>query len=328
MMSEISNENILTIDHLSTVIHMGSADVKAVNDVSFTLKRGEILGLVGESGCGKSTVLRSILRLLDTNVETSGEILYNGQNILAMKKRELRRIRGREIGMIFQEPMVALNPVLKIKTQIYEQFLEKKLRKKEKLEKAVDALHGVEIPNPRARVEEYIHQFSGGMRQRTMIATALAAQPKILLADEPTTALDVTIQAQIMRLIKRLRRDFGMSIILVTHDLGVVSETCDKVVVMYAGKVVEIGSNKEVFSRPLHPYTQGLLMSIPQGKDKRSKLETIGGNPPDLTEDLTGCPFAPRCKYATEQCRKSFPQQQSDTPTHTVFCHHVTLETR
>lgn len=311
---------LLEVKDLCTRLRSREGTVYAVNHVSFSLHKGEIFGLVGESGCGKSTVLRTILRLYGQQAEITGEILYKDQDIVKLKKKELRKIRGKEIGMIFQEPMVALNPVLKIKTQIYEQFLGRKLSGKEKKEAAIQALKQVEIPYAEKRVEEYIHQFSGGMRQRSMIATALAAQSQILLADEPTTALDVTIQAQIMKLLRMLRRDLGTTIVLVTHDLGVVSQTCDRVAVMYAGRIVEMGEAGELFSKPMHPYTQGLLSALPQGKDKDVRLETIGGAPPDLKKETEGCPFAPRCRYATEQCRTAYPERRQFTDTHFAYC--------
>lgn len=314
------SKTLLEVKDLCTRIRSREGTVYAVNHVSFSLRKGEIFGLVGESGCGKSTVLRTLLRLYGQQAEITGEILYKDQDIVKLKKKELRKIRGKEIGMIFQEPMVALNPVLKIKTQIYEQFLGRKLSGKAKKEAAVQALKQVEIPYAEKRVEEYIHQFSGGMRQRSMIATALAAQSKILLADEPTTALDVTIQAQIMKLLRMLRRDLGTTIVLVTHDLGVVSQTCDRVAVMYAGRIVEMGEAGELFSEPMHPYTKGLLSSLPQGKDKNVKLETIGGAPPDLKQEIAGCPFAPRCRYATEQCKTAFPERKQFTDTHFAYC--------
>jgi len=314
--------DLLTIKNLRTYYHAGGKTIKSVDDVSFSIADGETFGLVGESGCGKSTVCRSILRLTPEKItEMSGEILFRGRNILAMSPGELRRVRGKEIGMIFQEPMTTLNPVLKLKTQIYEQFLDSGMNKEEKYQRSVEMFKRVGIPFPEKRLEEYIHEFSGGMRQRAMIATILAAQPKLLLADEPTTALDVTIQAQILYLINTMKASLGMSMILVTHDMGVASPMCDRIAVMYAGRIVELAESGTLFSRPAHPYTAGLLSCMPQNKKRGDRLEVIEGAPPNLAEELEGCSFAPRCKYAQEVCFRQEPKLEALEPGHFCRCH-------
>lgn len=319
--------DLLTIKNLRTYYHTGGKTVKSVEDVSFSISDGETFGLVGESGCGKSTVCRSILRLTPEKVtETTGEILFQGRDILSMPTDELRRIRGKEIGMIFQEPMTTLNPVLKLKTQIYEQFVESNMTEKEKYQKSVEMFRLVGIPFPEKRIEEYIHEFSGGMRQRAMIATVLAAQPKLLLADEPTTALDVTIQAQILYLINTMKKTLGMSMILVTHDMGVASPMCDRIAVMYAGRIVEMATSSELFSRPRHPYTIGLLKCLPQNKRKGDKLEVIEGAPPNLAYDIEGCAFAPRCKYACPECFRREPELDDLGDGHLCRCHFKNIE--
>ncbi len=315
-------KNILEIDGLTVHYLTEHPDrpVHAVENVSFCVKEGESLGLVGESGCGKTATCRTILRLLAANAEImGGEVRYKGTNLLALSEEEMRAIRGREIGMIFQEPMTALNPVLSIRRQMYE-ALDKTLSREEKQRRAVELLSMVGIPDPEKRLKEYIHQFSGGMRQRAMIAITLASQPKLLLADEPTTALDVTIQAQIVHLLKTLRRQLHMSLILITHDLGVVSQMCDRVVVMYAGQIMETAEVHDLFRDPRHPYTLGLMGSIPKGGNAVQRLRPIPGSPVDLTAVPTGCPFAPRCAYADERCRKKFPVQYEAAPGHLVRC--------
>lgn len=245
---------LLNVKNLRTYYHTRGKVVKSVEDVSFTVNDGETFGLVGESGCGKSTVCRSILQLTPEKItRMSGQILFQGKDMLSMSPGELRNIRGKKIGMIFQEPMTTLNPVLKLKTQIYEQFIGMSLSKEEKYARSVEMFKAVGIPFPEKRLEEYIHEFSGGMRQRAMIATVLAAQPKLLLADEPTTALDVTIQAQILYLINEMKKSLGMSMILVTHDMGVASPMCDRIAVMYAGRIVELATSRDLFTKPRPP---------------------------------------------------------------------------
>ena len=281
-------------------------------------------GLVGESGCGKSQTLRSILGLLKQPGRiTGGEIRYKGADIAKMSQRELQKIRGKEISMIFQEPMTALNPVLRIRSQMYEAFEGEKLSKEEKRRRAIELLKLVGIPSPETRLDEYPHQFSGGMRQRAMIAIALGARPKLLLADEPTTALDVTIQDQIMKLLNQLKQELGMSIILVTHDLGVIAQMCDRVAVMYAGQIVEMTDTVTLFSRPRHPYTYGLMGSLPNEETAGTTLEAIKGSPPNLAHLPEGCPFSPRCKYACDLCRRERPALTEVEPGHLARCHRL-----
>ena len=279
---------------------------------------------MGESGCGKSQTLRSILGLLKQPGRiTGGAIRYKGADIAKMSQRELQKIRGKEISMIFQEPMTALNPVLRIRSQMYEAFEGEKLSKEEKRRRAIELLKLVGIPSPETRLDEYPHQFSGGMRQRAMIAIALGARPKLLLADEPTTALDVTIQDQIMKLLNQLKQELGMSIILVTHDLGVIAQMCDRVAVMYAGQIVEMTDTVTLFSRPRHPYTYGLMGSLPNEETAGTTLEAIKGSPPNLAHLPEGCPFSPRCKYACDLCRRERPALTEVEPGHLARCHRL-----
>ena len=314
---------MLEVKGLSVQFPGKNETVKAVDSVSFDIYEGETFGLVGESGCGKSQTMRSILGLLKAPGRvTDGEILYKGKDIVKMTERQLQKeIRGSEISIIFQEPMTTLNPVLKIKNQIYEAFEGTKMSKEEKYKKAIELLKLVGIPSPETRLEEYPHQFSGGMRQRAMIAIALGARPKLLLADEPTTALDVTIQDQIMKLLNQLKEELAMSIILVTHDLGVIAQMCDRVAVMYAGQIMEMTDTVTLFARPRHPYTYGLMGSLPNEDTANTTLEAIGGAPPNLAHLPEGCPFAPRCKYAREVCHVSRPEISEVAPGHLVRCH-------
>lgn len=315
--------NILTVRDLQTHFMTKQEIVKAVNGVSFEICAGETFGLVGESGCGKSVTCRSILRLVRPPGKIlSGRIEYQGKNLLACPEKEIQAVRGREIGMIFQEPMTAINPVLKIKTQIYETFSRNSMAKPQKHARAVELMRLVGIPLPEQRLEEYAHQFSGGMRQRAMIAIALAAEPKLLLADEPTTALDVTIQDQIIKLLNELRQKLGMSVILVTHNLGVVAQMCDRVAVMYAGYIMEMASTITLFATPRHPYTLGLINSLPYRKIRGSKLEPITGSPPDLVALPPGCPFAPRCTFKERRCERELPEMQAIAPGHACRCHY------
>ena len=313
---------LLEVKDLRTYFLTKEETVKAVNGVSFEVFPGETFGLVGESGCGKSVTCRSILRLLRPPGKIiSGSVIYDGIDLIPLSEEKMRQIRGRKIGMVFQEPMTALNPVLTIKEQIYEAFEDKGFTSDEKRDRAIDALRLVGIPSPEVRLGEYAHQFSGGMRQRAMIAIALAAEPRILLADELTTALDVTIQDQIMKLLNRLRQQLGMSIVLVTHDLGVVAQMCDRLAVMYAGFVMEVCDVVTLFSSPRHPYTYGLLCSLPHGRDTGSKLQPIGGAPPDLGALPPGCPFVPRCQFRERICVSSLPELHEVTPGHFSRCH-------
>ena len=315
-------EKLLEVKDLHVAFPSKRETVRAVDGVSFEVYQGETFGLVGESGCGKSQSLRSILGLLKQPGRiTGGQILYRGADIAQMNDRALQKIRGKEISMIFQEPMTSLNPVLRISTQMYEAFEDEKLSKEAKRQRALELLRLVGIPSPETRLDEYPHQFSGGMRQRAMIAIALGARPKLLLADEPTTALDVTIQDQIMNLLDQLKRELGMSIILVTHDLGVIAQMCDRVAVMYAGQVVEMTDTVTLFSRPRHPYTYGLMGSLPSEDSAGATLEAIQGSPPNLAHLPEGCPFAPRCRFACEVCHKERPNLLEVAPGHLARCH-------
>lgn len=312
---------LLEVKDLRTHFITGENTVKAVNGVSFSVRRGETFGLLGESGCGKSATCRSITRLINPPGKIiGGEILYEGRDLLKLPLDKLRRLRGREISMIFQEPMTALNPVLPIRTQIFES-LEPQMSRAQKRARALELMHLVGIPSPEKRIDEYIHQFSGGMRQRAMIAIALASQPRLLLADEPTTALDVTIQDQIMKLIEGLKERMNMSVILVTHDLGVVSQMCDRVAVMYAGHVMELCDTVTLFFHPRHPYTHGLFRSLPRGKGTRTRLQPIAGAPPSLENLPAGCPFEPRCDWAEECCRAGLPPLTEVAEGHFARCY-------
>lgn len=318
-----AQEHILEIRKLNVKFPMESGTINAVNDVDLYLDKGETLGVVGESGCGKSVTMSSILRLVKSPPAViKGEIIYKGQDILKMLPSDLFKIRGKEITMIFQEPMTSLNPVVRIGDQIAETLLlHEKLTNKEARQRVIELLKQVEIPNPERRINDYPHQLSGGMRQRIMIAMALACKPNILLADEPTTALDVTIQAQILDLLKKLKKEYGMSIMLVTHDLGVIAEVAERVVVYYGGRIVEQADTISLFKNPLHPYTSGLLGCIPQLDTKVDRLSVIEGNVPDPANFPSGCPFHPRCKFANEKCREVAPEYREITPGHFVSCH-------
>ena len=312
---------LLEVKDLRTHFITGENTVKAVNGVSFSVRCGETFGLLGESGCGKSATCRSITRLINPPGQIiGGEILYEGTDLLKLPLDKLRRLRGREISMIFQEPMTALNPVLPIRTQIFES-LDPQMSRAQKQARALELMHLVGIPSPEKRIDEYIHQFSGGMRQRAMIAIALASQPRLLLADEPTTALDVTIQDQIMKLIEGLKKRMNMSVILVTHDLGVVSQMCDRVAVMYAGHVMELCDTVTLFFHPRHPYTHGLFRSLPHGKGTRTRLKPIAGAPPSLENLPAGCPFEPRCDWAEECCRAGLPPLTEVAEGHFARCY-------
>ncbi|MGE5581307.1 MAG: ABC transporter ATP-binding protein [Bacillota bacterium] len=317
------NQPLLELKNLQTYFYTGQGVVKAVDGVSFEIYKGETLGVVGESGSGKSVTSLSIIRLIQEPPGRiiAGEILFSGVDLLKKNKEEMRKIRGNEISMIFQEPMTSLNPVHTIGTQICEAIqLHQKKKRKEAAELALEMLHKVGIPLPEQRIKEYPHQLSGGMRQRVMIAMALSCNPKLLIADEPTTALDVTIQAQILDLMKKIQADFGSSIMLITHDLGVIAEIADRVAVMYAGKVVEYTAVKTLFKYPSHPYTLGLINSIPKLTGEKKRLEAIPGTVPDLSQIPAGCSFHPRCKFATKICKESEPKVEAIADGHLVRC--------
>jgi len=323
-------ETVLEVDGLSTYFFTRGGVVKAVDDVSFTLAKGETLGIVGESGCGKSMTALSIMRLVPTPPGriVAGSVRLNGVDLLELDESEMRDLRGNEVSMIFQEPMTSLNPVLTIGYQIAEALrLHQGMTKAQAMARAVEMLRIVRIPEPAQRAKEYPHQLSGGMRQRAMIAMALACNPKVLIADEPTTALDVTIQAQILDLIIDLKEQLGTAVILITHDLGVVAETAQRVIVMYAGRKVEECDVDGLFAEPLHPYTNGLLASVPRlaimsGEKEAERLTEIPGIVPALNELPAGCAFAPRCPFADAQCQAAYPPYEQKRPGHWAACWH------
>jgi len=317
-------ETLLSVHNLKTYFYTDEGVVKAVDGLNYELHQGETLGIVGESGCGKSVHALSVMRLIPTppGKVVEGDILFQGTNLLKLPEAEMRKIRGNRIAMIFQEPMTSLNPVLTIGEQIAEAvMLHQRLSKKDAWDRAVEMLEKVKIPLARERVRDYPHQFSGGMRQRVMIAMALSCNPSILMADEPTTALDVTIQAQILDLMRELQKEFNMAIILITHNLGVVAEMADNVVVMYAGRPVEHASVHDTFRDPRHPYTWGLLHSIPKLYERKERLIPIEGQPPSLIDLPPGCTFAPRCPFAMEVCVKADPPEYPVTDDHYARCY-------
>ncbi|AZU64390.1 ABC transporter ATP-binding protein [Neobacillus mesonae] len=326
------SEELLKVENLEVQFKSGSAITKAVNGVSFTLNRRENIGIVGESGSGKSVTATSLLRLIPSppGKISGGAIHFDGKDLLKLSEKEMKSIRGNEISMIFQDPLTSLNPVFTVGDQIIESIkTHQKVSKKEAKIKAIEMLKLVGIPAPEKRINMYPHEFSGGMRQRVMIAIALSCNPKLLIADEPTTALDVTVQAQILDLMKRLQDEFNTAIIMITHDLGVVWELCDKVLVMYAGNVVEYGTVKEIYDQPKHPYTWGLLDSqITESVSEDQPLTTIPGSPPDLRQEITGCPFAARCAYAQDVCFTNKPKMTEVGENHYAACHFQTKENR
>jgi len=320
--------NVLEVRNLKTSFFTGRGVVKAVDDVSFSLTKGETLGLVGESGCGKSVTAMSITRLISPPGRVvGGQILFNGQDLLGFSEPEMRRVRGSQISMVFQEPMTALNPVLEVGFQIAEAVIaHEKVSRKQAWERAVEAMRAVSIPDPEKRAKDYPHHLSGGMRQRVMIAMALVCRPTLLIADEPTTALDVTIQAQILELLSSLRRQYDLSMILISHDLGVIAEVAENVAVMYAGKIVEIGPVMDVFHNAKHPYTQGLLHSIPKlgsSVARKARLDVIEGMVPNLLHLPAGCAFAPRCGKRTPECSISEIPLEPVTANQEVRCIHA-----
>ena len=316
----------LLVKNLKVSFAASKKELIAVRGISYQLNQGEILALVGESGCGKTVSALSILRLIQEppGKIVSGEILFAGKDLLKLKKKELQDLRGKDIAMIFQDPMTSLNPVLTIGEQIIETLLRHtSLSRKKAREKSFRLLEQVEIPSPKQKLDQYPHQLSGGMRQRVMIAMALSCSPRILIADEPTTALDVLIQAQILSLLKKIKNDTQMSILLITHDLGVVAEVAERVMVMYAGEIVESGSVNDLFRSPLHPYTIGLMESIPtleSTQQKLSKLKGISGTVPSLSQVPFGCPFHPRCSAAETRCKTDKPKLKKISQTHSVSC--------
>ena len=323
---------LLQVKNLHTYFKTRKGIVKAVNDVSYSLEPGKTIGIVGESGSGKSVSAMSILQLLDGNgYIAEGEVIFDGRDLTKLSQQEMYAIRGNAISVIFQEPMTSLNPVFTIKRQLSEPFMiHQKMDKKQAEEKALEMLAAVQIPNPEAVLRQYPHQLSGGMRQRVMIAMALACKPKILIADEPTTALDVTIQAQILRLMNELQKDNGTAIIFITHDLGVINEMADDVAVMYCGQVVEQTAASTIFANPAfsHPYTEGLMHSIPRMENAGKKLEPIPGVVPHPLALPKGCKFAPRCKYATQRCLEEEPTLVEAAPGQKIRCFYPEKEVR
>ena len=319
-----SNANVLQVENIITRFNTQDGKVFAVNGISFDLKEGELLGVVGESGSGKSVTMMSLLKLLPMPPAeiVEGRALFENQDLIQMDLNQLRKIRGGKIGFIFQDPMTSLNPVLTVGYQLMEPMREHLgLSREEARKKAIELLDLVGIPMAQSRLKDFPHQFSGGMRQRVMIAIALACDPKVLIADEPTTALDVTIQAQILDIVKRLRKELGMAIIWITHDLGVVAGIADRVAVMYGGFIVEQAPVKKLYSIPKHPYTQGLLSTLPKLEGERTeRLESIKGQPPDLHNIPDSCPFAPRCTHVSEKCQNENPRLEMTDPEHQVAC--------
>ncbi|WP_066069001.1 ABC transporter ATP-binding protein [Neobacillus soli] len=316
-------EKVLQVKDLHVSFSTYGGEVKAVRGVSFDLYKGETLAIVGESGCGKSVTSQSIMKLIPEppGKIRSGEILFKDIDLIQLKEPELRKIRGANISMIFQDPMTALNPTITVGEQIMEGIIQhEKLTRNQAKRVALEMLTLVGIPNPEIRLKQYPHQFSGGMRQRIVIAMALVCRPDVLIADEPTTALDVTIQAQILELFRDIQKKTGVSIILITHDLGVVAQVADRIAVMYAGRIVEIGTRREIFYHPQHPYTKGLLQSVPRLDMEKGELIPIPGTPPDLFSPPVGCAFAARCPHAMEVCERVYPLKTQLSTQHHVDC--------
>ncbi len=317
-------ENILEVKNLSVSFKTFFGEVEAVRDISFNVKNSETVAIVGESGCGKSVTANSIIQLLPTPPAfiKDGTILFEGENLLNKTDKEMQRIRGDKISMVFQDPMTSLNPTIKVGKQIVEGLMHHhRMTHKEANEKALEMLRLVSVPQPEKRIKQYPHEFSGGMRQRVMIALAMVSNPKLIIADEPTTALDVTVQAQILELMKEIQEKLGMSIILITHDLGIVADMSDRVLVMYAGQIIEEGSTKEIFENTKHPYTIKLLKSVPRlDMDKDEPLHAIEGTPPDLYIPPSGCPFYDRCDKAMKICKDNMPDEENHSKTHKSRC--------
>ncbi|QIB27394.1 ABC transporter ATP-binding protein [Caloranaerobacter azorensis] len=319
-----NRDRLLEVKDLHVSFDTYAGEVKAVRGVDFHVDKGETLAIVGESGCGKSVTAQSIMKLIPMppGKIKKGSIIFDGKDLVKFTDKQMESVRGREISMIFQDPMTSLNPTMKIGKQIMEGLIKhQNMTKKEAKERAIEMIKLVGIPNPAKRVQQYPHEFSGGMRQRAMIAIALACNPKLLIADEPTTALDVTIQAQILDLMKELQNRLNTSIIMITHDLGVVANIAHRIVVMYAGKIIESGTSDDIFFNPQHPYTWGLLQSVPRlDAANKEKLVPILGQPPDLFKPPVGCPFAARCDYAMPVCKEYYPEKTQISERHHVHC--------
>lgn len=331
---EINNNHtsgkLLEVKNLETRFQTLSGVVQAVRGVSFSVREGESIGIVGESGCGKSVTMLSILHLLDDNAAMQAdEILFQGADISKLSTKEMRKLNGHQIGMIFQDPMTSLNPVFTIEQQLRDPLMRHLgLTRVQARKRALEMLELVGIPSPESRLKQYAHELSGGLRQRVMIAIAMCCSPKLLIADEPTTALDVTVQAQILDLMKQVKKELGTAVILISHDLGVISSMCSRVIVMYGGLIVEEGMIDDLFYRTAHPYTAGLLESIPKGDG--AKLIPINGTPPDLLNPPKGCPFAARCRYAMKLCTEAMPPKYSLTGSHYCHCwlHHPSVKAK
>ena len=300
--------SLLEVSNLKVRFETADGEVNAVNNVNFSLDEGRILAIVGESGSGKSQTVFAMTGLLDHNGNATGSVKFQGEEILNLSNKELNKIRAEKIAMIFQDPMTSLNPYVRVSDQMTEVLVHHQgLSKSDALKQSISMLDAVRIPDASNRIRMYPHEFSGGMRQRVMIAMSLLCRPKLLIADEPTTALDVTVQAQIMQLLADLQKDFGMSIILITHDLGVVAGNSDDMLVMYGGEIMEIGKTESLYSKPTHPYTQGLMSAVPRLNDSEERLITIPGNPPNMMKPPEGCPFSPRCNYSNDKCSNVSP---------------------
>jgi dipeptide transport system ATP-binding protein len=319
----VATEKVLTVEDLHVSFTTFGGEVQALRGVTFDLYKGETLAIVGESGCGKSVTANTIMGLIPQppGKIKNGKVLFKNQNLVKMSKSRLRKVQGVDISMIFQDPMTALNPTLQVGEQLTEGLrTHQKVSKATAYTRAIEMLNLVGIPNPKERMKQYPHQFSGGMRQRIVIAIALICEPELLIADEPTTALDVTIQAQILELFEEIQEKMGVSIILITHDLGVVAKIADRIAVMYAGKIIETGDKREIFYTPQHPYTKGLLNSVPRLDLAEEELQPIEGTPPDLFSPPKGCPFTARCAFAMEVCGEVYPVSTAISDTHVVDC--------
>lgn len=317
----MSNE-LLRLEHLSIQYKVEDGYLSAVKDVSLGIQRGEVFAMVGESGCGKSTVAQSIMRLsLDHNEQIAGKIIFKGKDLNALSEAEMEAIRGREIGMIFQDPLDSLNPVYRVGRQVAEALMLDGMSRAQAEKRTIELFQDVQIPSPKQRIKSYPHELSGGMRQRVMIAMMIARNPSLLIADEPTTALDVTVEAQILQIMRRLRDQYGTSILIITHNFGIVAEIADRVGIMYAGELVEQGPVDQVFDHPAHPYSQVLMAALPRFSKREGRIRTIDGTVPRIVGEFTGCRFANRCPHATDRCRNSDPPIRRLNDSHFIRCH-------
>ena len=323
MSTKTNDDVVLEVQDLRTYFQTRWGTVKAVDGVSFSVRAGETLGVVGESGSGKSVTMNSLMRLVPSPPGriVGGKVILDGQDVLKLSEREMSRVRGSKIGIILQDPMTSLNPVFTIGNQVRETIsIHQNIPRRSVFEMAVDVLRKVRIPAAEVRVRDYPHQMSGGMRQRVVGAIGISCQPLVLIADEPTTSLDATIQAQYLKLLKDIQQESGLAIIFITHDFGIVAKMCDRVAVMYAGKIVEMGDVRSIFNRPSHPYTEALLNSVPKMEADVDRLTSIEGQPPAMHEQLTGCPFAPRCPYVMERCSEEYPPETQVADGHSASC--------